>query len=261
MNLTLLDKFYIASSSPKTLQQDYPNLMLIKTHTCLGVTCYVYELEEKQLIITITPFYYQSFLSYLKTGFCLLQKQQLIEVPDRSHLRMNKFFYTVASYFLEKLENTIMFHKNSINIIGMSMGGAIGLCLACLMTIKKYIINVITFGAPRIGNLALRKYLNRCKKVCVKNYALIKIIDNIKRIDPVCLFPSAKYDCYVNNELIGIFDGDFVKPASLYMDQPDTHISLKSLICNFGFDDFTLELWREIHTIKTYYENIFSLET
>ena len=165
MDLTLLDKFYIASYSPKTLQQYYPDLMLVKTHTCLGVSCYVYEVEQKHLIITITPFYYRSLLSFLKTGFNLLRKQQLIEVPDRPHLRMNMFFYTVASYFFEKLEETLMFYKNSVNVIGISMGGAIGLCLSCLMAIKKISINVTTFGSPRIGNFSLKTYLKRSRNL------------------------------------------------------------------------------------------------
>jgi hypothetical protein len=214
----------------------------------LNIHCRIYQ-SGKQYVITFTPFDYVTLSSYVRTGVGILTKQDLVDLGNG--IGMNRFFHDVARAFVSDITSVIP-SKSTIYIAGISMGGSIGLCASYFLHLAGYTrIRITTFGSPRVGNLQLRNWFDGKN---VNNYALLMKIDDVRRIDPVCLFPSTSYGAYVNNSLQGIYERKVVPNPLLYVDQEDTDLSLTKIVFSLGFPSSVARLWNEIHTIETYYE-------
>lgn len=221
----------------------------------LGIDCHVYKCGNDR-VVTFSPFDYKSLMSFVSTGASLLYKQDMVSLDGG--VCMNRFFHDNAKEFYDMVRPALKC-RGKIYITGVSMGGSIGLCFSYFVRElkKKSTVRVHTFGSPRVGNLALRNWFDR--NVTVDNYTLVRVVNGVKRVDPVCLFPSTTYGCYVNNNLQAIFNKEIMKDASVYMDQPDTHITLTSVAWNArngGLDKDTAQLWDEIHDIGRYFEDL-----
>lgn len=201
------------------------------------IECIVYLQKKTTAIITFSPFDFKDYRS-LKTGFQLIFYQN---IQNMGNVGMNSFFNTVSSYFCEKVKFPPDVTK--LYITGISMGGAIGQCFYYhFVQNHKMPTKIFSFGSPRVGDKNLHDWFE--KNVDIKNYVLVKN----NKIDPVCLFPSGGE--YINNANLKTI-GRISK-----ISQPDTEITFKSLLYNFGLERSVSELWDEIHNISEYYESL-----
>jgi hypothetical protein len=216
-----------------------------------GITCRIYKIE-KTMIVTFSPFDCQNFIDYFRIGGKLVWQQDMIDCKDG---KMNRFFHNVSQNFVDRIRaKKPKFSK--LIITGMSMGAALGQCFYYHF---KPSVNtkIYAFGSPRIGDANLRSWFEKRNSLTIANYALFRLVDGCKRIDPVCLFPSCKYGVYVNNSNMKmLYEGQLFDQAEYIIDGPDTEITLLSILCNCGLDKETSHLWDLIHDTDKYYSMI-----
>jgi hypothetical protein len=225
-----------------------------------GIRLKIYKYGKK-MIVCFSPFNCEKIIHHLYNGAMILWKQDTINIDIGN---VNRFFYDISlelsKEIMSKIRDFFFSGKKKLIITGMSLGGALGQCFYIHFRnlIGDYQTTIHSFGSPRIGDIKLAKWFISQNKLEITNYGLFELdSDNIKRIDPVCLFPSRKYGNYVNNvNLKMIFRKQIVDHAEYNIDQPDTEITPLSIICNLGLDKKTSELWDKIHDTDLYFSNI-----
>lgn len=243
------------------------DMVIVKTVEFNATTkAYVYKCASSpgEYVLTFTPFDFKSIGSFIRTGVALIRNQHLVNVGGT--VRMNCFFNAISAKFINKLLDYLQSLRiSTLHMTGISMGGAMAQCFyyhACRGGLNCS-VSISTFGAPRIGNLAMfnwfrKRATSKKNPLVIKNYALFKLFEGLRKIDPVCLFPAStqmKDYRYCNNyALTMIFDGGFYEHADYHIDQPDTNITFRSLAWNFGLDVRTAEYWDKIHDIGVYFK-------
>jgi len=243
---------------------DQPDLQLVKKYNYNSIIKGILYKYKSNLIITFGCYdYCGDVFSFASTGFQLWYYQNMKKIGC---LGINTFFHNYSKLIYNEFESYINDHikafpKGHIYITGISMGGALSQCFYYHFkqtTQSSYRVSISTFGSPRIGDANLRKwFMNNTKSgLTINNYVLFKLIDGYKKADPVVLFPHCSTsNCYVNNaKLTMIFNKQIEKSvnASNIIDQPDTDITLKSLICGSHYSKY----WDEIHDLEQYYNNL-----
>ena len=183
-----------------------------------------------------------------------LNKSDLIPCFDIG-IRMNRFFY---EYGLEKSNDvyewlkTIPYTKLIIGGFGICSGLAYSLYLHMLRLSHCSKVEIVTFGAPRIGNAKLWKLLSKRiseGKLSVRNY----ICTNCVYMDPVCLLPK-KDDVneYISNRFsIFVYEGRIMRSV---ITQDEQELSFGDVVSELGsrIDKNFIQLWDELHTIRLY---------
>lgn len=244
IDLDNLSNMYLLTYTSDNFNQ----LSLYWTETIGGIKCKIYR-HNSTLIVTFSPFNCDNCLDYFRIGGKIVWQQDMI---DCGVGKMNRFFHNVSKEFADRLRLKNPKFSNLI-ISGMSMGAALGQCFYYHFrpSVKT---TIHAFGSPRVGDSNLRNWFQSQKKLKITNYALFKLVNNVKKIDPVCLFPSCRYGPYVNNaNMTMLYDGKIINQAEYSIDGPDTDITLMSIISNCGLDKNSGYLWDLIHDTDEYY--------
>lgn len=252
VDLTDLSNMYLLTYTSET----YKGLNLWYETEKNGIKLKIYQ-SKKTLIVSYSPFNCDQLTHHLYNGGLIVWKQDTIDIDIGA---VNRFFYetslSLASDILPNIKKFFKKHQAKLIISGMSLGGALGqsFYLHFRRLVGDYPTIIHSFGSPRVGDMKLSDWFICQKNLQISNYALFELdSDNIKRIDPVCLFPSRRYGNYVNNpNLKMLFRKKIIDQADYYIDQPDTEITPLSLCCNFGLDKRTCELWEAIHDTDLY---------
>lgn len=217
-----------------------------------GIKCRIYK-TQGTLIVTFSPFNCENWLDYLRIGGKLVWQQDMVSCGSAG--KMNRFFHNVSREFVKCIrEKNPKFSK--MIITGMSMGAALGQCFYYHFK-PRVQTRIYAFGSPRIGDIRLRNWFENQKKLKITNYALFKLIDNVKRIDPVCLFPSCAYGQYVDNaHMTMIYNRKIVEQAEYFIYGHDTEITPWSVFYNCGLSKKVRKLWDLIHDTDEYYDQL-----
>jgi hypothetical protein len=230
---------------------EHKNVPVLEKNDQTGMHVKLFFLR-KSIVIRFAPYETEDIIESLMIGSNIILNQDLIPVKNGM---MNRCFYKLAAKSIPFIKLFIQTQK-TVYITGISLGAAIGQCLYYQLRELHPDLNIFvySFASPRVGDINLKMFFEADTKAKITNYALFKVVDKIKQIDPVCLFPPFPHSNNAN--LTMIFKNDIVSNAEMYIEQPDTNISLISLAYNFGLPKQINRLWELIHDVDEYKINL-----